>query len=178
MDEVSLPNPTYDVDVEQGAPDDTQSDGSGGDDLIQARDVLAKTNKLLTLVGARSTKASLAHMAGIILGCTWIGAITALYMNVESPHIRHLTAGWYVMLILSWPQLYGCLRVTVAGDGAAVKPPRRDSGAAWEALQDLYVTPRGAAALKKRAEGQAGQGLAWFVLALPAAAGLWYSGMF
>ena len=68
MDEVSLPNPTYDVDVEQGAPDDTQSDGSGGDDLIQARDVLAKTNKLLTL----------AHMAGIILFCIWTGALCGL----------------------------------------------------------------------------------------------------
>jgi hypothetical protein len=78
MDEVSLPNPTYDVDVEQGAPDDTQSDGSGGDDLIQARDVLAKTNKLLTLAGARSTKAFLAHMAGIILFCIWTGALCGL----------------------------------------------------------------------------------------------------
>jgi hypothetical protein len=68
--------------------------------------------------------------------------------------------------------------MTVAGDGAAVKPPRHDSGAAWETLQDLYVTPRGAASLKKRAEAQAGQGLAWFVLGHPVAVGVWYSGLF
>jgi hypothetical protein len=174
MDEVSLPNPTYDVDVEQGAPpDDTQSDGGsggGGDDLIQARDVLAKTNKLLTLVGARSTKASLAHMAANILGDAWLIVLFVLYLNVESPHIRRLFAGCVVMVALSWPQVYGCLCKTVAGD--------TDAAAAWEILQDLYVTPRGAKALKKRAEAQAGQGLAWFVLALAPAVGFWYAGIF
>ena len=169
MDEVSLPNPTYDVDVEQGAPDDTQSDGSGGgDDLIQARDVLPKTNKLLTLVGARSTNASLAHMAANILGEAWWTAMFGLYMKQQ--HTGRLTAGWMVMLILSWPQVYGCMRHTVAGD--------TDAAAAWEILQDMYVTPRGAKVLKKRAEAQAGQGLAWFVLALPAAFGFLYAGIF
>ena len=172
MDEVSLPNPTYDVDVEQGVPGDTKSDNGsgGGDDLIRARDVLPKTNKLLTLVGARSTNAFLAHMAANILGEAWWATLFGLYLNVESPHIRHLFAGWFVMLILSWPQVHSCLRVTIAGD--------TDAAAAWEILQDLYVTPRGAKALKKRAEAQAGQGLAWFVLALAPAVGFWYAGIF
>jgi hypothetical protein len=170
MDEVSLPNPTYDVDVEQGVPGDTKSDNGsgGGDDLIRARDVLPKTNKLLALVGARSTKATLAHLFALILACTYWTMLFGMYMKQQ--HAGRLIAGWFVMLILSWPQVHSCLRVTIAGD--------TDAAAAWEILQDLYVTPRGAKALKKRAEAQAGQGLAWFVLALAPAVGFWYAGIF
>eukprot|EP01046_Picozoa_sp_COSAG06_P008018 COSAG06_NODE_401_length_16198_cov_469.489596_7_plen_110_part_00 len=102
MDEVSLPNPTYDVDVmlEQGVPGDTKSDNGsgGGDDLIRARDVLPKTNKLLTLVGARSTKATLAHLFALILACTYWTMLFGMYMKQQ--HAGRLIAGWFVMLIL------------------------------------------------------------------------------
>ena len=132
---------------------------AAGGELVPAAECLKMTAKVLTVAGGRSKIYSLVHLA-LRIANVINGVFITLNLNGGAPDsTKHSLAAWGVGLIPGGPALHTSLLLATA---------------ALDELLTLPVTPKGAAALKKRAEAQATQGLAWIVLIWPAMFAVWY----